>query len=166
VQDNSLLVIGLVGFAIMFFAVGALIYFYGWRFLTFGLIGGTISKLLGSSRDDTQASEEQIAVVPPRLDAQTAIQQLPDFHATVAQYRNQEKLTTGQAPEVDDVESDVIFTVDPGPNYEKDHYGVRYSGPTDDPGRIMRDRRFERNRGPDSGHDPEVHDGMFESDDT
>jgi hypothetical protein len=164
VQDNSLLLIALFGFAIMFLALGALIYFFGWRYLTFGLIGGLVSRLLGGrEREESAPGEEGAVVVTHRLDSQTAIQQLPDFHATVAQYRNQEKLTPGEWTAVDETDSDVTFTTDPESAANKDHHGVRYS--SDSPNRLLRDRRYERVRGPDSGHDPEVHNGMFESDD-
>jgi hypothetical protein len=157
-QGDLLLLIGLVGLVIVFIAVGALLYFYGWRFLTFRLIGGTVAKLLGG-RYQPESEEHGEIVPPPHLDSQTAIQQLPDFHATVAQYRNQDKLTADQWQGVDEAESDVEFTADPDSNARKGEYGVRYSRSS--PNRLLRDRRYKRVRGPDSGHDPEVHDGMF-----
>ncbi len=162
-QSDALLLIGFIGFAILFIVLGALLYFYGWRYLTFGLIGGLVAKLLGGRYQDESESDEAVASVPPHLDSQTAIQQLPDFHESVAQYRNEEKVTASQWQGTDEVESpDVTFTADPDSETGKSEYGVRYSG--DSPNRLLRDRRYKRVRGPDSGHDPEVHEGMFQED--
>jgi len=162
-QGDTLLWVGLCGFALVFIGLGALAYFYGWRFLTFGLIGGAVGRLLGGKHDsEEQPATETEIVAPPHLDVQTAVEQLPDFHATVAEYRQQEKLADGdqQPTPTEAAKTEAEFTVDPGPNYDKDHYGVRYS--SDNPGRVMRDRRYERVRGPDSGDDPDVYHGMFE----
>jgi hypothetical protein len=153
------MVVGFCAFAAIFMVVGAALYFYGWRFLTFNLIGGFTSRLLGGRYGDVPTSEPQ--VIPPHLDTQAAIEQLPDFHATVAKHRSQETLKV-QPPqtEAEAVKSEVEFTVDPGPNPSKDRYGVRYS--SDSPNRLLRDRRFKRVRGPNSGDDPDVYHGMFE----
>jgi hypothetical protein len=162
-QGDSLLLVGLCGFALAFIGLGALAYFYGWRFLTFGLIGGAVGRLLGGKHDNETAEDTAQAVVtPPHLDAKTAVEDLPDFHAAVAQYRRQEKFAGSDQPPTptEAVRSDAEFTADPGPNTKKGHYGVRYS--SDNPGRVIRDRRYERVRGPDSGDDPEVYHGMFE----
>jgi hypothetical protein len=161
-QGDTLLLVGLCGFALMFTALGAALYFYGWRFLTFGLIGGAVAKLLGGRYNERAEPEAEVEIVPPpHLDPQAAVEQLPDFHATVAKYRSQETLTVSDQPtSTEDVESDATFTVDPGPNPGKDRYGVRYS--SDSPNRLIRDRRYERVRGPDSGDDPEVYPGMFD----
>jgi hypothetical protein len=158
-QGDSLLLIGIVAFGIIFLVAGGLLYFYGWRFITFRLIGGTISNLLGKVGDNP---EERNIAAPPRMDAQTAIEQLPDFHATVAQYRNDEKLTTSEvhAAEGETASSDTTFTADPGPEMRKDEAGVRYS--SDSPNRLLRDKRYERVRGPESDDPPQVYPGMFE----
>jgi len=158
-QGDFLLLIGIVAFGVIFLVAGGLLYFYGWRFITFRLIGGAISNLMGKTDDNV--AERQIAV-PPHLDAQTAIEELPDFHATVAQYRNEEKLTASppQATEDEAASSDTTFTVDPDTNTGKSEYGVRYS--SDSPNRLLRDRRQERVRGPESDDPPQVYPGMFE----
>jgi hypothetical protein len=72
---------------------GGLVYLFGWRFLTFGLIGGAVARLLGGRYHDTPEEEDEAEAIQPHLDAEAAVEQLPDFHATVAKYRSQETLT-------------------------------------------------------------------------
>jgi hypothetical protein len=142
--------------------IGGLVYLYGWRFLTFDLIGGLTSRLLGGRyQDNSEAQENKPEVVPPHLDVQSAVEQLPDFHATVAKNRSQKRLMAQPSQPATDVrDSDANFTVDPGAALDKSDYGVRYS--RERPGRVLRDRRYQRVRGPDSGDDPDVYHGMFE----
>lgn len=157
-QGDFLVLIGIVAFGVIFLVAGGLLYFYGWRFLTFRLIGGAVTKLIGRADDGDVARK---VVTPPHLDAQTAIEELPDFHATVAQYRNEEKLTASPPQATDEAaSSDTTFTVDPGTNTGKSEPGVRYS--SDSPNRLLRDRRHERVRGPESDDPPQVYPGMFE----
>jgi hypothetical protein len=157
-----LVLVAFCGFAALFVIIGALVYFYGWRFLTFNLIGGFTSRLLGGRYQESPDEEaNKPGVVPPHLDAQAAVEQLPDFHATVAKYRSQETLTVQPAQTAaEEVNTDTNLTVDPGAAIEKSDFGVRYA--SDRPGRLLRDRRYKRVRGPDSGDDPEVYHGMFE----
>ncbi len=161
-QGDTFLLAVLCGFAAILMVVGGLVYLYGWRFLTFDLIGGAVAKLMGGRYHDTQdEQEDEEEVVQPHLDVQSAVEQLPDFHATVARNRSQKRLMAQPPQTATDVqESDVNFTVDPGAAPDKSAYGVRYA--SDKPGRVLRDRRYKRVRGPDSGDDPDVYHGMFE----
>ena len=161
--DTTLLWLGLCGFALIFTALGAAVYFYGWRFLTFRLIGGVVGNLMGGKHsEESEENAEQTIVPPSHLGVQTAVEQLPDFHEKVAQYRNEEKLTANQSQGEDEVKPDDTFTVDPGPDPTKDDSSVRYSD--NSPHRLIRDRRYKRVSGPASGHDPQVYPGMFEED--
>jgi hypothetical protein len=157
-QNDTLLILSLCGFAAIFAAIGVFGAYHGWRFLSFQLIGGFVARLIGGRPED-EANDIVPVVTPQHLDPEAAKSEL-EFHAEVARYRNQQK-ATGESPVVaaDEVSTSPEVPIDPGSVNDKSAYGVRYS--SDNPGRVLRDKRYERVKGPDSGHDSEVYVGMF-----
>jgi len=156
-QNDTLLILGLCGLATVFIAIGVFGAYHGWRFLSFQLIGGFVSKLIGGRPEDEPDDIAPI-VTPQHLDPEAAKENL-EFHATVAHYREQERETGEKPTVVDEVQTNVEVKIDPGTVHDKSEYGVRYSSSS--PGRVMRDKRYERVKGPDSGGDPDVYVGMF-----
>ena len=157
-QDDTLLFLSVCGFGLIFTLVGGFAMYFGWRFLSFQLIGGFVSKLIGGRPEDEPENITPM-VTPQHLDPEAAKSEL-EFHAEVARYRSQQK-ATGESPVVaaDEVKTNAEVPIDPGTVDDKSAYGVRYS--SDNPGRLMRDKRYERVKGPDSGGDPDVYVGMF-----